>query len=171
MGRRYCAGVTVALVPITEEQYAARHANLAVGYAQSLHLARGLTPEQARASADKQLAELLPDGRDTALTLMFTATVDDVPVGWIWLALPGSPDRPTAAWVYDIEIDEPYRGKGYGRALMEAAERELISRGVEKLALNVFAYNTPAVKLYESMGFEVMSQQMAKPLRITGESA
>jgi ribosomal protein S18 acetylase RimI-like enzyme len=83
-------------------------------------------------------------------------------------ALPGAPGRPNSAWVFDIEIDEAYRGKGYGRGLMEAAERELIGRGVTRLALNVFGYNTPAVKLYESLGFTVMSQQMAKPLRITG---
>jgi ribosomal protein S18 acetylase RimI-like enzyme len=161
--------VTLILVPLTEEEFAARRETLAAGYADSLHRSRGLTPEQARERAAQQVAQLLPEGLHTEGTLLFNAIVDGRQVGWIWIALPdGTPERPDAAWIYDIEIEPEHRGKGYGRALMEAAERELVARGVDKLALNVFGFNTPAIRLYESLGFEVTAQQMAKPLRVTG---
>jgi len=47
---------------------------------------------------------------------------------------------------------------------MRAAEEELVHRGVTKLGLNVFGGNTTAIRLYESLGYEVISQQMSKPL-------
>ena len=45
---------------------------------------------------------------------------------------------------------------------MLAAERELAARGWHELGLNVFGYNTAAIRLYESLGYEVAAQQMTK---------
>lgn len=39
-----------------------------------------------------------------------------------------------------------------------------VRRGVAELGLNVFGSNATARHLYESLGFQVTSQQMAKPL-------
>ena len=35
---------------------------------------------------------------------------------------------------------------------------------MERLGLNVFGTNTPAIALYDSLGYTVTSQQMSKPL-------
>ena len=64
----------------------------------------------------------------------------------------------------NIMIEPRYRGRGYGRGIIEAVEHELIIRGVDRLGLNVFGHNTVALRLYESMGFSMTSQQMAKTL-------
>ena len=56
------------------------------------------------------------------------------------------------------------RGKGYGRALLRAAERETARHGVRTIGLNVFGPNTVARNLYESAGYEVASLQMHKEL-------
>lgn len=47
---------------------------------------------------------------------------------------------------------------------MLAAERELVDRGVSRLGLNVFGANKTAVRLYERLGYQVIAQQMTKPL-------
>ncbi|WP_211517209.1 GNAT family N-acetyltransferase [Geodermatophilus africanus] len=66
----------------------------------------------------------------------------------------------TRAFLYDIEVDEPHRGKGYGRALLTAAEEAARSRGVSALELNVFGGNATSIGLYESAGYIVVQQQM-----------
>lgn len=55
-----------------------------------------------------------------------------------------------------IGVHDDFRGRGIGRALLaalvEAADRWL---GLKRLELTVFVDNTPAIRLYESFGFEV----------------
>jgi GNAT superfamily N-acetyltransferase len=161
-GRLLTAPLT--LRPTTREELAARTAALIESYAQDLSRAGRYSGEDARTESARQLAELLPDGIRTADMLFFTAEVDGDPVGWIWLCLPSAANRRTAAWVNDVLIEPEHRGKGYGRAIMTAAEAEVAARGVDRIALNVFAHNTPARTLYESLGYEVTAQQMAKTL-------
>jgi RimJ/RimL family protein N-acetyltransferase len=47
-----------------------------------------------------------------------------------------------------------HRRRGIGRALLHAAEQWARQVGVRKLELHVFPHNEPAVRLYESFGFE-----------------
>jgi ribosomal protein S18 acetylase RimI-like enzyme len=84
------------------------------------------------------------------------------PVGTVWVAL----DRPLrgVAWIYDIAINPEHRGKGYGRALLQAAERESAKQGAKAIGLNVFGTNTIARSLYESSGYQVTATQMRKEL-------
>jgi ribosomal protein S18 acetylase RimI-like enzyme len=156
--------VTFTLRPMTDDDLATRTAALTDDYALDLHRSRGLPPDRARIEAQRQLAELLPDGVSTDGTLMFTAEADGVAVGWIWISLPSAPERPDTAWIYEVQIDAEQRGNGYGRAIMVSAERELARRGVTRLALNVFGHNAAAIRLYESLGFQTTSQQMAKSI-------
>jgi ribosomal protein S18 acetylase RimI-like enzyme len=153
----------IVLRPITAAELAARIPGLVDGYAQDIHGTGRVSADHARAEAQRELDELLPDGVDTPDTLLLVAEDAGRPVGWIWLSLPGANNR-DAAWVYDIEVAQDERGKGYGRAIMRAAEAELVARGVPRLALNVFAHNTVARRLYESLGFEVTAQRMIKKL-------
>jgi len=57
--------------------------------------------------------------------------------------------------VYYVSVDPDHRGRGFGRAIMAAAENWLASRGVWKLNLLVRADNTPVVACYEALGYEV----------------
>lgn len=85
-------------------------------------------------------------------------------VGWLWLNVPVIDGDPLMAWVNDVEVDPEYRGRGYGRAAMLLAEREARVRGMTSLGLNVHGQNTVAQSLYKSLGYQVMTQQMRKPL-------
>jgi RimJ/RimL family protein N-acetyltransferase len=47
-----------------------------------------------------------------------------------------------------------HRRRGIGLALMEAAEDWARTVGVRKLELHVFPHNTPAIALYEKLGYQ-----------------
>ena len=88
---------------------------------------------------------------------------DDGVVGTIWIGRPLSGSRET--WfVFGIEINKEFRGKGLGRAAMEAAEEWTRDRNGTRLGLNVFGPNLTARFLYDSLGYEVMATAMFKDL-------
>jgi ribosomal protein S18 acetylase RimI-like enzyme len=84
---------------------------------------------------------------------------EGVRVGVLWVEFVGD-----KAFVYDVETEEAFRGRGHGRSLMLLAEAQAIASGRTVLALNVFAGNTPAERLYESLGYETVGYSMYKSL-------
>ena len=60
---------------------------------------------------------------------MFVIEVDGEPVGHLWLVERRDAYEPSLV-VYDIDVDEPYRGRGYGKAAMVFAEDEARRRGL-----------------------------------------
>jgi len=57
------------------------------------------------------------------------------------------------AWVEDVFVDESARGRGHGRALVEAAIARARSRGCARIQLDANRENAAAIGLYESLGF------------------
>jgi ribosomal protein S18 acetylase RimI-like enzyme len=156
--------MTVTLRSMTSDEFDSVIGTAFAGFLAD-RVATGQTrPEDVPAEIQRQRAQHLPDGLETEGMLLLMGEVDGERIGWIWLALPGSPQHPDTAWVYSLVVDEAHRGRGYGKGLMLAAERELLDRGVRTLGLNVFGTNRIAIGLYERLGYEVISQQMTKPL-------
>jgi ribosomal protein S18 acetylase RimI-like enzyme len=56
-------------------------------------------------------------------------------------------------WVYYVTVDPDHRFKGFGRAIMSAAEHWLRARGIEKLQLMVRGDNTEVHAFYQSLGY------------------
>jgi ribosomal protein S18 acetylase RimI-like enzyme len=56
-------------------------------------------------------------------------------------------------WVYYVASDPDHRFKGYGRAMMTAAEDWLRARGIEKMQLMVRPDNSKVQAFYESLGY------------------
>jgi len=67
-------------------------------------------------------------------------------------------------WLYDIEVDERRRGQGLGRAALLLAEDVVRGGGGRELGLNVFANNTVARRLYDSLGYAPVSTTMLERL-------
>lgn len=59
----------------------------------------------------------------------------------------------------DIVVDEKYRGQGLGRELLSKSIKELKSRDIDSIFLEVRVSNTPARSLYESIGFEEIGKR------------
>jgi ribosomal protein S18 acetylase RimI-like enzyme len=57
-------------------------------------------------------------------------------------------------WVYYVAADPTLRGKGYGRAIMSAAEDWLRAAGIPKLQLLVRRENAGVTAFYQSIGYE-----------------
>ncbi|MFF4173508.1 GNAT family N-acetyltransferase [Streptomyces sp. NPDC001744] len=125
---------------------------------------RGVPEEQARAKAESSHRALLPDGLATPGTAIHVLVRDGRPVGSLWTGRTELEPGRRAAYVYDIEVREEERGRGHGRALMLLAERVAREAGETLLGLHVFADNTPAVRLYESLGYRTTHVNSAKSL-------
>ncbi|MFE5873402.1 GNAT family N-acetyltransferase [Streptomyces roseifaciens] len=148
---------------MADAEYAGWREGSRAGYAQDW-IDRGVPAEQARAKAEADERALLPDGAATAGTMLRVLTHEDTPVGTLWAALRDTgPDTPDA-YVYDVEVVPAHRGRGHGRSLMLLAEAEVLAHGARTLGLNVFAGNTPALRLYESLGYLPTAYHLYKPL-------
>ena len=69
-----------------------------------------------------------------------------------------------SGFIYDVFIEERFRGKGYGKSLMLLLEEKARELGLKSLALHVFGSNHVARKPYESIGYEVTNVNMSKTL-------
>jgi ribosomal protein S18 acetylase RimI-like enzyme len=61
-------------------------------------------------------------------------------------------------WVYFVAVDPSRHKKGYGRAIMAAAEDWLRTRGIEKLQLLVRADNTRVQAFYETLDYDMQER-------------
>lgn len=156
--------MTVTLRPMTEAEFDAIIHTSFEHFVGEMVKTGQITAEEAPAEIARRREQNLPDGLDTPHMLLFIGLVGGERVGWLWIALPGAPGHADTAWIYNVEVDEAHRGKGYGFGLMKAAEQELARRGVDKVGLNVFGDNANAIRLYSKLGYRVIAQQMSKPL-------
>jgi len=139
--------------------------DLAREYAQEQIYAGRWAAEGALERARAENAELLPDGAATDRMLVLRGLDGaGAPIGRAWVALDHPRGAPGVAFLYDIEVLAERRGEGLGRALLEAVEAETRRHGAEALELNVFGGNRIAIALYESSGYQVVTQQMRKAL-------
>jgi ribosomal protein S18 acetylase RimI-like enzyme len=61
-------------------------------------------------------------------------------------------------WVYYLAVAPDHRHKGYGRVMMQAAERWLRERGIEKLHLMVRPDNAAVKDFYQSLGYSMQER-------------
>ena len=155
--------VELRLRPATADEIEAWLPRLAAEYAAAIAGSGSLPPADARRKADSDLRAQLTDGPHAG-QLIFRLIAGDQPVGWLWLAVPFPAGDPAMAWVNNVEVDQDFRGRGYGRQAMLLAEREAAARGMTSVGLNVHGQNTVARGLYDSLGYQVTAQQMKKVL-------
>ncbi|MEV7089149.1 GNAT family N-acetyltransferase [Streptomyces sp. NPDC093085] len=125
---------------------------------------RGVPADQARAKMEQSHRENLPQGLATPGTTFAVVLHEGTVVGHVWVApREVTPGRP-GAYVYDVAVVEEARGRGHGRALMTLAEQIADRDGHTLLGLHVFADNTPAVRLYDAVGYRVTQRNYVRPL-------
>ena len=56
-------------------------------------------------------------------------------------------------WIDEFLITEAERGKGYGTLLMNKVKEIAEQEKLKRIALNVFAFNKNAIKLYKKLGY------------------
>ncbi len=65
--------------------------------------------------------------------------------GWTWSG---------CGKIENLWVRHELRGKGYGTSLLQAAEREAVVRGCERLFLDTFSFQAPL--FYQKLGYEII---------------
>lgn len=156
----------VTLRPMTTAEYDQWRPGAVTSYADDAVRAGSMPADQARAMAEQQFTDLLPDGPDTPQHHLLVPELNGEPIGLLWVRVPVDPDS-APAFVCNIEVDQSMRGRGLGRTVMIAGEDYARERGSTSIRLHVFGDNAVARQLYESLGFAVTDVMMAKPLNRT----
>lgn len=139
---------------MTRAEYDAWHERAVVEYSQ--HLAGpGTTAEQALAESRAVHAALLPAGRDTPGSSFLVLQAPDGAIrGTLWVGERDVPGLGPVPYVWDVDVAAEHRRQGHGRTLMLLAEHAALAAGAGRLALHVHEDNTPARRLYESLGYK-----------------
>ena len=58
-------------------------------------------------------------------------------------------------WIYSLAVAEEHRRQGFGRRMLQEAEKVLHARGCAKINLQVRATNSQVIEFYEGCGFSV----------------
>ena len=105
-----------------------------------------------RPAAEVLLAE--EDGQAVGLALFFRNYST-------FLARPG-------IYLEDLFVEPAFRGRGIGKALLQAVARLAVQRGCGRFEWSVLDWNTPAIRFYEALGARPMSDWTV--MRVTGEA-
>jgi ribosomal protein S18 acetylase RimI-like enzyme len=158
--------VDVRLRPLRDDEFDAYVEHGKVWYARDLAENGGAPPELAKKKADEDWALLLPDR--LASPGHHISAVEEVAtgerVGYAWLAERDTQFEGKVAFVYSIEIDERFRGRGFGKQAMLLLEDDARALGLTRISLNVFGGNEVARSLYKSLGYAEAAVMMAKDL-------
>ncbi|MHA1973303.1 MAG: GNAT family N-acetyltransferase [Candidatus Hodarchaeales archaeon] len=101
--------------------------------------------------------------------ILMAVNENDQPAGYIWLA-----EKPSGgevwesdtdvAWVYDIIVDQEYRRQGIAKLLLEHGYEWARLEGFNKVGLHVVVKNVPAVNLYYSVKFKLITCYLQKKI-------
>jgi ribosomal protein S18 acetylase RimI-like enzyme len=116
--------------------------------------------EQSMDYAKAIINDVLKDGLETKDQFLFQVLKDGVSIGILWYGKRTEHE----AFIYDIELDEAYRGKGLGKQVMLLAENHAKQNGYTKMTLHVFGHNQTAISLYQKMGYITFSMHMSKEI-------
>ena len=102
-------------------------------------------------------------GREDVVVLV--AAEDGTVIGYTYAGVEGRDWmslRGPAGVLYDIVVDPAHRGRGVGRALLEATVAALRSRGSPQVVLSTADRNAAAQRLFESAGFRRTMIEMTR---------
>ncbi len=131
-------------------------------YARGIEEHGGWSREDARAKAERDMAQSFPGGRAPAGNHLFHLVEDATGerVGVLWYR-----EDMRGVWLYQILVEESRRGQGLGREAMALLEKEARRLGAPRIELNVFGGNEVARGLYRALGYRedavVMSKRLA----------
>lgn len=151
------------LIPMTQPEYEAFLARVIPEYAADNVRAGYWSESEALEKSREANEKLLPNGLQTENHYLYTLYDADDAVGMTWIRADlQSPVK--SGFIFELYVDEKFRGKGYGKQAMLLIEEKARELGLKSLGLHVFAVNTVARNLYESIGYEVSSLNMTKKL-------
>ncbi|MEG9296828.1 GNAT family N-acetyltransferase [Mangrovibacillus sp. Mu-81] len=148
------------VIPMTSEEFSIFVEKSIISYASEKTRSGNWNEEEALDRAKADYERFLPQGEKTENNYLYSLYNENARVGSFWIAV--MPNQ--TGYIYNIEIEEEFRGKGFGKSAMKEIEIKAKELGLNKIELHVFAHNTPARRLYETIGYEVTNVIMAKSI-------
>lgn len=153
----------LAISPMTDSEFPAYYEHECLLYAEEKVNAGKATPEEAMEQSLEEMEKLLPDGLHSEGHHMFVARINEERVGTVWIQVDLEAEVPRAFGLA-VEISEPLRRQGLGRAILYSTLVECRKLGTRGLGLSVFGHNFIARNLYVSLGFQVVEEMKKKIL-------
>jgi GNAT superfamily N-acetyltransferase len=156
----------VAMRPMREDEYDAWLSRETEDYARENAESKGIPLEEAMSKARAEMASLLPD---RLATPNHTIEIAEDPtsgerLGYLWHAREPRESGREVLWLYDLYVEEPHRGRGVGRKLMEILEDRAQQMGLGRIELNVFGHNAAARRLSKSLAYREIARQLYKDI-------
>lgn len=166
----------IKLEPMSELELTEYQTSAPAVYAESLKEGGVYPDEECLKIARESFKKHLPEGVRTPGHTFFVVkkvssetsrpqvgTSNEIRIGSVWLGIREEQGK-KSAYIYDIFLDEPFRGQGFGRLTLEKIEEAVNQLGLNRIGLHVFGHNLHARALYEKMGYQTKSIVMEKVL-------
>lgn len=155
--------MALSLRPMRQEEWDAYLAHSIEEYAREIAENFELDLERARQSAQEQTSHRLKDGLQTPNFYAYCIEQETASARTRIGHLNFTINREEGfAWLDDIELDEPYRGQGYGGEVLSLVEQTLTAQGIRSLSLHVAGTNQRAFRRYQKSGFKITGYNMTK---------
>ena len=153
----------VSLKAMNEESFSDYRKQAIPAYAKDNVESGRWEKSEALERSEQDFDRLLPEGLGSKSNYLFNVIENESGknVGHIWVKVEDN-IRTKSAFIYDIEIYEHYRRKGYAKSGLRCIEKVVADLGATTLGLHVFNYNSAAMALYNSIGYQVVSHNMSK---------
>lgn len=153
----------MTLRPMTREEYDIEMPRIIGEYAKDNIKSGRWAEAEAQEKSAADTRRLLPDGMNSENHHFFIMDQDGTDVGFLWVWI--DTERSEAQiFIYDIEVRKEHRRKGYGEASLALLEDWARQRGLMKIGLHVFAFNSGAIALYEKAGYKTTDLVMVRQL-------
>ncbi len=150
------------LIPMTQIEFDAFLERTIPEYAADHVRAGNWTESESLERSRKEFEDLLPQGLNTEDNFLYSLVDGDEAVGMIWMKIKRQPS--ISGFIYDVFVEERFRGKGYGKSLLLLLEEKARDMELKSLELHVFGSNIVARKLYETIGYETTNVMMKKAI-------
>ncbi|HLP23649.1 MAG TPA: GNAT family N-acetyltransferase [Microbacteriaceae bacterium] len=149
----------VELAPMSAERFERWRSTIWQVYYDEL-IQAGYSDEYARENCGEHAQANMPGGTHDDGHWALAIVHEGREIGHTWLV-----QLSDTEWsIYDVEVDEAERGRGFGRSGMRAIEAWVAERGGTSIGLYVFGFNETARALYASEGYDTLRIQMRKRL-------
>ena len=146
--------VTILSLPISQWQ---KYKSLRLEALKEDPLAFGDTYANALEKANEEWIERVTEAEEGMTGLLLFAECNGQLVGMIGAYFNKTPDTQKKAYIVGMYVNKNYRGKGIARLLMQNILEKLKTiPDIDSVKLMVNIDQTPAFKLYESLGFKII---------------
>jgi ribosomal protein S18 acetylase RimI-like enzyme len=132
-------------------------------------------PDRERVAQDLALvigeSFRIPDSRRAGLVAEIDLTLQQPRFHAYMLKVDGEPAATGERYTFDgashlssIGTRPSFRGRGFGRIVTHTLARDSAKEGMDLIYLGVYADNTPAIRLYEGLGFSILGPRSSDML-------